>query len=578
MFEFLKTLLNIGLEEFDKQLQNTRPHKIVLATLGMYFLYQKAPELAQAYRARHNLTYKQRVLDAAYALSKNLPMVEGMLHAKLEKSLESTLNKLNIQRAEMVLTTKMPEQGVPPLDILKEFGINPKDCSFDFASVSDKDSRRHPNVQQDDGKDSGTLYAVYPTELRELLQKVYDKTALMNPLHDKWPRITAMQAEVIHWFRDLFHGTKGDYGLISHGGTSSIIEAMAAYVLHARAMGISSPEIVVPETAHIAFKKAADLTGAKLIMVPVNKGAVSAATMRRYISSNTAVIVGSAPSFMYGIHDPIKDLGALAQECGVAFHVDACLGGFLEAFLEDEEPMDFRVPGVTSLSADLHKYGLCPKGSSIVLLRQGSPISLIHSALNWSGGLYSKLGWIDGSTSGARIGEIYTVTSYYGRQGFVNFAKNIIALRQHIQEQVAKLDGISIYGNPKSSVLGFYSNTLNSHLIADELEKYGWKVNLLQNPDGFHFCFTYVHTLIEGFAEQFIQDLKNAVSTASKYPKTQELPGNVKVYGTIGILPTEVQKLVCEQYQKALHTVGFFPKAKQMEPVENSNLLVNGIV
>ena len=224
----------------------------------------------------------------------------------------------------------MPENGVPVALILKEFDIDINRCGFDFMSVQEGHPARRLTVQKGDGQDSGALYTVRPQELTELLKEVYGKTELVNPMHEhKAPRINAMLAEIINWFQHLFHGSKEGYGILTHGGSTSIIEAMAAYVLLARSKGIEHPEIVVPETAHAAFIKAAELTGATLITVPVDKktGAVSAKEMRKYISRNTAVIVGSAPSYMYGICDPIEELGQLAQEYNIPLHVDACLGG-----------------------------------------------------------------------------------------------------------------------------------------------------------------------------------------------------------------------------------------------------------
>ncbi|KTC86818.1 pyridoxal phosphate-dependent decarboxylase family protein [Legionella brunensis] len=563
MFSAIVELLSNAVGTFDDILQDTPAHQIVLATAALYFLYNQYhnPWIARSYRARHSKTSQQRILDVVYEMAKNLPSVQQYLEKKLDKELESTRKKLAEQRKEMSLLDKMPEKGRPIIEILNEFGIDIKDCSFDFQALKDGDKARKFRVNQGDGQDSGALYAVHPKELTELLKEVYGETALSNPMHDKWPRINAMQAEVIQWCQELFHGSKEGYGLITHGGTTSIIEAMAAYVIEARARGIEHPEIVVPETAHAAFKKAAELTGAVLVTVPVDPktGAVSAATMSKYLSGNTAVMVGSAPSFMNGINDPIGELGKLAQQKKIPFHVDACLGGFLTAYLDtDGNPMDFRVPGVTSISADLHKYGYCPKGTSVCLFSKDSPALSVYAALNWCGGLYATPGILDGSTSGARVAEIYATLSYYGRQKYQEIAENIIKLRQSLQTKVAGLSqqknikpgDIYVYGDPKWSVLGFRSDSLNPHLIADELDARGWKLNLLQNPPGFHLCMTHVHTLVEGFEDKFIKDLNEAIATVKKYPANKEPTGNVKTYGAVGMMPTAVQRDVCVQYQK----------------------------
>lgn len=564
MYGFISELLGQAIETFEDSMAETPAHQVVIATAAMCFLYQqfKNPSIERAIRARHNKTYKQRALDFVYGYAKYLPQVTEHVDGELNKNLKSIREKLGAQRAEMVLQDKIPEKGHSVETILSLFGIDIKDCHFNFDSIG-TDTARQFIVSDSDGQDSGALYAVHPQELTELLKEVYAKTALSNPLHEKWPRINAMQAEIIQWCQQLFHGSKEGYGLLTHGGTTSIIEAMSAYVKHARERGIEYPEIVVPETAHAAFQKAAVLTGATLVTVPVDKhtGSVSARSMRRYLSRNTAVMVGSAPSFMNGIHDPIGELGKLAKEYQVPFHVDACLGGFLTAFLDtSDEPLDFRVPGVTSISADMHKYGCCPKGTSICLFSQDSPAFSVYAALNWSGGLYATPGILDGSTSGARVAEVYATLSYYGEEKYQEIAQNIVSLRQRLQSRITELDqcveeidknDFYVYGDPKWSVLGFRSDTLNPQLVADEMEKHGWKFNLLQNPNGCHFCLTHVHTLIEDFEEKFMKDLTQSIITVKAYHEHAKPAGNVKVYGAIGVMPTDVQQAVGVAYQKA---------------------------
>ncbi|CEK10729.1 pyridoxal phosphate-dependent decarboxylase family protein [Legionella hackeliae] len=597
MFGTIVELLSAAVETFDETFQDTPAHTLVLATAALYFLYNQYhnPWIARAFRARHSETPKQRILDAAYGMSKNFPLVQKYLDAELNKNLQSLREKLELQRKQMTLLEKIPETGRPPAEILKQFEIDLKNCLFNFESIKEGDKAREFILGDGDGQDSGALYTTHPQELIEALKEVYAKTELTNPMHDKWPRINAMQAEIIRWCQNLFHGSDEGYGLLTHGGTSSIIEAMAAYVIHARARGIMHPEIVVPETAHAAFKKAADLTGATLITVPVDKktGAVTAETMRKYISSNTAVMVGSAPSFMNGINDPIEDLGKLAQEKNVPFHVDACLGGFLTAFLDTSEaPMDFRVPGVTSISADTHKYGFCSKGTSVCLFAKNSPALAVYAALNWCGGLYTTPGILDGSTSGARVAEVYTTLSYYGRKRYQEIAETIVKLRQSLQTAVTKLiassenikrGDIYVYGDPKWSVLGFRSDTLNPHLIADELDKRGWKLNLLQNPAGFHLCLTHVHTLVKGFEDKFIKDLIDAVNAVKQYPANKKPSGNVKVYGTVGMMPTAVQEAVCIQYQKerlkfkGAADSGFFAATTDLKSEENMQQNIDGV-
>lgn len=556
MFSYLSGLLTSAVEQFDKALEDTPAHQVFLlgaatvaAVAATYFVYNTAEKLNRAYRERHSSSLKQRLIDLAYKLTPKFSVVTKVIDTEIEKSLKSYREEIAKQRKDMALQDQMPKDPTKPVDILKQFGIQPKEY---FTTVSEN-AKKHV-VKTEDGKDSGALYAVYPGELLELLKEVYGATALTNTMHDKWPRINAMQAEVIRWCQKLFGGSDDGYGLITHGGSTSIIEALAAYVLLARAKGIKNPEIVVPSTKHAAFIKAAELTGARLITVPVDPrtGKVSAAEMEKYLSKNTAVIVGSAPSFMNGINDPIADLCELALKHKLPFHVDSCLGGFLTAFLDtSKNPMDFRVPGVTSISADLHKYGLCPKGTSVCLFSKDSPAVSVYAALNWPGGLYATAGTLDGSTSGARVAEIYSVLSYYGSDKYKEIAQKIVQLRGNIQKRVAQLADIQIYGEPQWSVLGFCSQTLNPHEIAAELDKKGWKLNFLQNPAGFHLCLTQVHTLVDDFENKFIKDLTDAIAIVKAYPKKHAKSSVVKTYGIMEMMPTALQEVICDRYQRA---------------------------
>lgn len=562
--EMLFVFLTNAVKSFDETFEETPPHQIVLLVVSLFLLlgqYQNS-SIMRSWRARHEKSPTQRVLDFGYELGRNVPIIktyiESYVNAELEKQYASDLAKITQQRAKILLRDRMPEQPLSIEKILSAFELTPATCGFDFDALLANDPGASESIlKEGDGKESGSLYAVPTRECAELQKVVYGHYAYLNSLRESSPRASAMRAEVIRWALNLFHDPKG-YGLITHGGTTSIIEAVIAYVLLARARGVAHPEVVIPATAHAAFLKATIICGAKLILVPVDPqtGAVRAADMETYLSGNTAVMVGSAPSFMYGIHDPIGDLGKLALKKKVPLHVDACLGGFLTAFLDtDAAPMDFRVPGVSSISADSHKYGCAPKGTSFLLFANDSPVLSTYAALNWRGGFYSTPGILDGSTSSARFAELYATMAYYGCSGYRTIANDIIALRQRLQERVATLGeslDVHVFGDPQWSVMGFQSHHLNPHAIAQVMNKqYGWKLDLLQNPDGFHLCLTHVHTLVPDFEDQFIDDLKAAVITVSNYPSDHKYDGDVKAYGAIRTAPTDVQKRVGINYERS---------------------------
>lgn len=567
MFEFLFNLLNSGVDVFNDTFQETAPSHIVFATAALYFAYNQYqnPSIYRAIRARHNTTATQQALDSVYAVAKYIPAVRRFAEGEAYKEIESVRSELATLRSKMNLRETLPDDGVPIADILREFDIDVKNCNYNFLAVTDHHPDRTFTVQPGDGQDSGVVYTAHPKELTEAIKEVVGKTALVNPMHEhKSPRILAMKAEIIHWCQHLFHGSPKGYGIITHGGSTSIIEAMTAYVIRARQNGIQFPEIVVPETAHAAFHKAALITGATLIKVPVDPrtGAVSPATMEKYISKQTAVIVGSVPQYMDGICDPAKELGQLALKHRLPLHLDACLGGFYWALKgQDDKPFDFRVKGVSSISADFHKFGYCPKGSSVCLFSEDSPALPIYAALNWRGGLYATPNLLDGSTSGARIAEIYVTMLYYGRKRYQQIAETIGAMRQQIQQKVAEAfpqpvaggkREFYVFGQPELFLLGFRSDTLNAHFIANEMDYRGWKLNSLQDPDGFHLCLTHVHTLIPGLADKFIKDLKESIDDVKKYPPDFKPKGKVKVYGKLKTTPSEIQQKIGIDYQRAL--------------------------
>jgi len=232
----------------------------------------------------------------------------------------------------------------------------------------------------------------------DYIGKVYGMFAFTNPLHAAiHPATRQMEAEVIQMVINLYHGHSGCVGAFTTGGTESILMAMKAYRDHARERrGITEPNIVAAVTAHAAFDKAAQYFGLQLRHARVNASMeVDVEDVRRLVDSNTVAIVGSAPQYAHGTIDPIEDLAAIALRRGCGLHVDCCLGGFLLPFMEQAGfslpcKYDFRVPGVTSISCDPHKYGFAPKGASVVMF---SAAELRHSmytfVTEWTGGIYA---------------------------------------------------------------------------------------------------------------------------------------------------------------------------------------------
>ena len=283
----------------------------------------------------------------------------------------------------------LPEQGRPKAEILAELR--------EMAALE--------NQAWETGQCSGTMYCG-DLDHYAFLTEAFGLFAHQNALQrDMCPSATRFEGEIIAMALDLMHanaieGTE-PAGLVTSGGTGSILQAMLSYRDHARATrGITKPNIVKPETAHPAFVKAAHLFGLELRVVPVDPATtlVDPAAMAARIDENTIAIIGSAGNYPYGTIDPIADLSDLALARGVGLHVDGCLGGFILPFGEElgyaVPPFDFRLPGVTSISADTHKYGYGLKGTSSLLFRDKALRNAAYFyVLDWSGGKYFSPAW-----------------------------------------------------------------------------------------------------------------------------------------------------------------------------------------
>ena len=295
----------------------------------------------------------------------------------------------------------------------------------------------------------------------EFLNRAYAINSQANPLHsDLWPSNTKYEAEVVAMTADMLGARQaaahGDEvcGVVSSGGTESILLAMKTYRDQARAQRrIRRPNMVLPTTAHAAFEKACQYFGIRLRHVPVGHDCrADVARTRRAIDRNTIVVVGSAPSFPHGAVDPIEQLSELARARGIGFHTDACLGGFVlpwAAKLGYPVPaFDFRLPGVTSISADTHKYGYAAKGTSVVLYRSAALRHFqFYKTTDWPGGLYFSPTFA-GSRPGALSAACWAALLSMGEQGYLNATRRILETAAEIRRGVEAIPELQVLGDP----------------------------------------------------------------------------------------------------------------------------------
>ncbi|CAG7833573.1 unnamed protein product [Allacma fusca] len=389
---------------------------------------------------------------------------------------------------------------------------------------------------------SGTVYHG-GKELTELNTKVFSLAAWTNPLHpDVFPGVCKMEAEIVRIAAELFHGSDDACGTVTSGGTESIILAVKAYRDYAvRVRGISNPEILIPVTAHAAFDKAAELLNMRVKHVGISKATMKVRldVMESMITKRTCMLVGSTPAFPHGCIDDIQSIAKLGLKYNIPLHVDACLGGFLLAFMPKSgfqvPSFDFSVDGVTSISADTHKYGFAPKGSSVLLF---SDKKFRHHQYfvqtNWPGGIYAT-STLAGSRPGVVIAGCWSSLLHFGLNGYTEITRKIINAARRIEAGLRDIPGIFVYGEPQVSVIAIGSDDFDIYRLADSLNKKGWSLNNLQFPSSVHICVTYRHTE-EGVVDQFLKDVTDAVDIIKLNPQ-EKVSGAVALYATSQQIP-----------------------------------------
>jgi sphinganine-1-phosphate aldolase len=390
------------------------------------------------------------------------------------------------------------------------------------------------------GKCSGTMYCG-DHDHYEFLTEAFGLFAHVNALQrDMCPSATNFEGEIIAMALDLFNAgaVTGSQpaGLVTTGGTGSILHAVLSYREHAAQIrGVTRPNLIKPETAHPAFDKACHLFGVELRRAPVDPltTGVDVDWVADNIDADTIALVGSACNYGYGTIDPIADLGALAAERGVGLHVDGCLGGFILPFGEElgygVAPFDFRVPGVTSISADTHKYGYALKGTSTLLFRDKALRNSQYFFLtDWSGGKYFSPG-MEGSRSGGLLAATWAAMVSLGRSGYRRYASAIFETADNMKAAVRSHPELRLIGDP-TFLFSFTSDLFDIYHVNDFMRRRGWRLNGQQYPNAIHMAVTRPQTQ-PGVAGAFADDLAQAVAYANEH--ASEAPATGAVYGGV---------------------------------------------
>lgn len=426
-------------------------------------------------------------------------------------------------------------------DVIPQAGRDKKEILNELATMADEENRRWQN-----GQVSGTFYHAGSDHL-SFLNQAFSNFSHMNTIQfDLCPSMFKMESEILSMTANMLNAKEVKAvdpedevcGTLTSGGTESIMMAMKVYRDWAREeKGIQRPEILMPHTAHPAFDKSGEYFGMRCVHIPASGPdyRVNPQMMSKEINPNTAVIIGSAGNYPYGLIDPLEDLSDLALKHGVGFHVDGCLGGFLLPWIEKLgypiPKFDFRLPGVTSMSADTHKYGFALKGTSVVLYRNNRLRRFQYFNIpDWPGGMYASP-TSAGSRSGGLTAATWASMVYLGEDGYLAGAKAIMDVANEMQAGVKAIPELQLIGDP-TFVISFYSDAIDIYLVNDFMKTKGWRFNCLQLPPALHFCVTMPQTFNPGMAERWVKDLQDGVAYAKE--NAGKTADTAAIYGLAG--------------------------------------------
>ncbi|MCK5165657.1 MAG: aspartate aminotransferase family protein [Desulfobacula sp.] len=387
---------------------------------------------------------------------------------------------------------------------------------------------------------------------------LYFSENALNPMAFK--SLKRFEHEVVKMAAGLLNGDENVVGTMTSGGTESCLLAVMAYRELARSKkrwGKVRPEMIAPESVHVAWGKAAKYFNVKMVNIPLKDDfTVDIDILKKKINKNTIMITASAPSYPHGVIDPIEEIGHIACEKKIPFHVDACLGGFFLPFMEQIgyliPAFDFQCKGVTSISADVHKYGFGAKGASILLYKNMAYLKhqfFIHQ--NWPGGVFASPALL-GTRPGGPIAAGWAAMNAMGLNGYQHMAKKVMATTKKLINGINCLQGLKVMGKPQMSVFAYGSTNdkIDIFAVGDVMENKGWHIDRLQRPEGLHAMVTPGH---EAVADQYLLDLKDALEFVKDHPDLAS-KGNAAMYGMIanvpfrGLIKKEVGKMMEKMY------------------------------
>ena len=508
---------------FEQQLKSYSPYTLIIFGFFLVFLYYLVKKVFKLIKKAIN--YLKNIKENVSLLYMKLPKVKAEMEKMKIKAKEEFKKSFKSDKFKKI-----------------EFRDNKQDYTKILAKMEQNMSG--DKIKCDSGKLTGAVYCN-----NEQIKYIAGEAAKMflysNLLHtDLYTYGRFMESEIIKIGIDLFNGKEDACGMTTNGGTMSIITAIYGYVQRGKNMGIKKPELIIPLSAHAAFEKACLLFNIKCIKIPLNQKnyQVDLNLVKKHINKNTICIVGSFPNFPHCVCDDIQSLSNMAIKYKVPLHVDCCLGGFLVAFHEraginTTPKFDFRLEGVTSISADLHKYGLCPKGISLLLFANHEIRKNVFFIFpHWLGGTYITPTF-EGSRTAGLIASSYAIMTSMGKEFYANNSKVIFEAVQKVKNFIKKeCDMIEVIGDP--FICGVSFKGKNIPFFFDLLSKKGYTINYLCQPLGIGYIFTSANV---NKVDQYIKDLKE-VHDLIKNNKMEKISDKSKLYGMSFSLPESVAK------------------------------------
>lgn len=398
---------------------------------------------------------------------------------------------------------RFPQQGRPADEVIAEL-----------------EEKRRDDVKWRDGKAFGMIYDGGPG-VHEVAERAAALYLHENALNTKaFPSLGQIQSEVVGWTAELLNGPDGAAGFLTSGGTESILCGVLAARERARnERGITEGEIVLAESAHAAFHKAAHLFGLKVRKTPVKSDwTADVDAMAAAAGPNTVLVVGSAPQYAQGVVDPIPEIAELAMSVDANCHVDGCMGGFVLPFAErlgrEVPPWDFRVEGVTSISADIHKLGYAPKGVSVILHRTRELRRYQTFVFDdWLGGFYASPN-LQGSRSGLPMAAAWAVMQHLGMEGYLELTRTTLANADQMRAGIADIDGVRVLGDGRYHLIAMAADPaaevpVDVFALGDALLERGWFHDRQGPPDTLHSTVSNSNT---GVIDRYLADLAECVA------------------------------------------------------------------